>query len=1150
MTHASGKAALRRRKAGTAALLLLGVSAGAMWPTCAMAENPAVKALLQQARYWQSKGRGDLADQALRRAQAIDPDNAEVKRAQAGGPAPQVKTAPQAKAPPQASTRSKAPAPRREKAASANADTGGQARVAGFAALQANDLATANRQFESAFARNHRDADALGGLGLVALKQGNFAKAREYLEQSSRLGDAAKWAEALASAKYYAGLGDAQNLAARGQLADAQKMAEDLVRTGGARNETALELLADIYDRQGRYADAADLYRQASTHGKEGDKRLASRAARGRALAAAGRGDDIAAEQEFQQGLMLDTEDPWIRYEFARFMIKRGRVAEAESLIQALSSSTDPDALYAAAMVDSDLGRIAAAEALIQRIPEIYQTQPMRAFAVGLKTDTAIARAKTLAAGGRKGEAAAALRQLGQTRGLPAARQAAIADALYEMGDTTDAATLAQQALAGSITDLGGYEAIIRVATKTGRDDLAQTAFQRATQLAGASSDGQAALTRIGAGMAASQADRLRLQGQYAQAFDVLQQAWGSAPDNAEILAGLARLYQAGNMPARAAQTFQIILARTPRDREALGGLMETAQAAGDRGLSQQAQARLLQAYPDNYEVYLSVARTEQARGNVGAATKYLKLARELYSRQMTAPGLGGNPFAGTGTGLGTNPFRNMAAAPAPQPVNPFSLGGGTRLPATTGMAFDAGNGGAQTGFAPQGGGAVMAQGGVQGVALGAGQAGPWNAPTTPTGQFGGQAVGGWGAGAAPSPSPTPAASSVPVDPVLAQIQTDIANLSQDSGPRGEVHAAYRARSGETGLSELREVKGTAELSTGLGGGRVYVRGDATVIDAGRPTGSGLARFGRNATIEAQAIVDKVASALKQADTQRKSGVAISAGYADKLVQVEGGVTPLGFGNNKATWRAAITPQLAQNVSARAWFERKPVTDSVVSYAGTRDPVTGEFWGRVMRTGGGVGVSIDHDGSGVYGDVAYNHYAGLNVLSNHNVEANLGGYLRVRHTVHSNLTAGLNINYQTYGNNQNFFTYGQGGYFSPQSFLSLGFPINYTYESPKVDIKGSFTPGFQSFSQDKVNLYTTDPTAQATLDGLKAEDSDVRNYYDSLSKTGFALSAEGSAYYRVTSSTRIGGEISYNTFGNYDEFRSMLGIRQTLGSTK
>jgi hypothetical protein len=53
--------------------------------------------------------------------------------------------------------------------------------------------------------------------------------------------------------------------------------------------------------------------------------------------------------------MMLDPSDPWIRYEFARFMIKRGRVPESESLLGSLAASSNPDAVYAAAMLDADL---------------------------------------------------------------------------------------------------------------------------------------------------------------------------------------------------------------------------------------------------------------------------------------------------------------------------------------------------------------------------------------------------------------------------------------------------------------------------------------------------------------------------------------------------------------------------------------------------------------------------------------------------------------------------------------------------------------------------------------------------------------------------------------------------------------------------
>ena len=300
-------------------------------------------------------------------------------------------------------------------------------------------------------------------------------------------------------------------------------------------------------------------------------------------------------------------------------------------------------------------------------------------------------------------------------------------------------------------------------------------------------------------------------------------------------------------------------------------------------------------------------------------------------------------------------------------------------------------------------------------------------------------------------------------------------------------------------------------------------KAEATVIDAGKPSGSGLARFGRNATPEAQAIVDEVESELVNADSQHASGAAFSVGYTSDSIKVEAGTTPVGMGKTKATFRAEVSPKLSEDIRASAWAERKPVTDSIVSYAGTRDPVTGQRWGQVMRTGGGIGLSYDRDGSGVYGEGRYYSFRGTNVAHNDGFEANVGGYMRAMRGTRSSLTVGLNVNYQGYDKSQNYFTFGNGGYFSPQSFISVGFPVSYALQDDQLDVSAYFTPGFQSYSQDESPLYPTDPAAQAQLDSLKALNSDVRSVYDNISKTGFALSAGGSVYYEISPGTRIGG---------------------------
>ncbi|WP_408590131.1 cellulose synthase subunit BcsC-related outer membrane protein [Novosphingobium sp.] len=1177
-----------RRRALTLALLI----ASAL-PTVAAAEAPGYKALIDQANYWRSKGRGDLADEALRRAHALDPSAQAPRRAPEPAADPAPFAAPRQPAP-RVARDDAAPAPRARAAASRpapRADRSGETRQAGFAALDDGDLDAASDRFERAIARNSADGDSLGGLGIVRLRQSRFAEARDYLIKASRYPGADRWTEALATARFFGGLEDARNALSKNNLDQAQQLAEAAARSGYTDSQPALELLAEIYERQGRFADAADLYRQAGETGSGNESRLQSRAARGRALAAVARGDDLSAEQEFQNGMLIDQNDPWIRYEFARFMIRRGRSIEADSLLSSLTGSSDPDSLYAAALISTDMGRPASAEALLDRIPDAARTPPMRTLAISVKTDSAIERAKAMAATGQKADAIASLRQIGALRSLPAARKAAVAGALFDLGDSASASSLAQQALTGDISDLGGYDAVIRVLAKTGRDDLARSALQKATALGSSTPEGQRTLAKMQAGLAVSQADRMRLIGQFAPAFDILRTAWTAAPDNVEVLQALGRLYQSGNMPARAAQTYQLVLARDSRNRDALIGLAETAQQAGDKDLSTKATANALQVFPQDYTVRLALARVAQSRGDKGGAVRLLKEARELYAKQMASAGTGGadgiNPFTNTdpmmlganglnggpgavpGAAVDPNPFRNRPVQPQAAPrqmqpqqapaVNPFTLGNGTRLPSPSADAVPVSS------AYPEPAMPIYADATPVTFAAASSVQVPGVVAMAPQ---------GWASAPAPKPvreAPDQQANAgyPPVgsgygygggtsgDPVMARIQSDIAALdrqkTQASGPQAEFFTGYRSRKGEVGLSQLQEMKATAKLSTGLLGGRVHIKGEGVMLDAGTPNSSGLARFGTNATIEARSIVNKVKSPLVAADNQNKSGVAVSIGYDSQLLHLEAGTTPIGFGKTRATFHAEITPKVSETTTLRAYAERKPVTDTVVSYAGARDPVTGQTWGQVMRTSGGVGFSYDSKGTGLYGDVQYKGFRGNeNTRRNRGIEANLGGYTRLTGGEHSSLTAGFNLNYQTYRNQQNFFTFGQGGYFSPKSFFSVSFPVQYSLNTTSLDLKAGLTPGFQSYSQKETLLYPTaeQTVAQANLDNLKVTNSDVRSRYDAASKTGFALSADASAYYKIGAATQIGGEASFNSFGSYDEFRSLIGIRQSFGSTK
>jgi len=103
------------------------------------------------------------------------------------------------------------------------------------------------------------------------------------------------------------------------------------------------------------------------------------------------------------------------------------------------------------------------------------------------------------------------------------------------LGLTDRAAVLARAAAQQPSIAPSQQEPLVRLLAQTGQDDLALQIIQRAT----GGNNSTATATNLYAVLAVASADRLREQGQHAEAFDVLQSGWSLAPQNTDILVSL-----------------------------------------------------------------------------------------------------------------------------------------------------------------------------------------------------------------------------------------------------------------------------------------------------------------------------------------------------------------------------------------------------------------------------------------------------------------------------------------------------------------------------------------------------------------------------------------------------------------------------------
>lgn len=276
------------------------------------------------------------------------------------------------------------------------------------------------------------------------------------------------------------------------------------------------------------------------------------------------------------------------------------------------------------------------------------------------------------------------------------------------------------------------------------------------------------------------------------------------------------------------------------------------------------------------------------------------------------------------------------------------------------------------------------------------------------------------------------------------QIQALEQQLSDVRQPAAQMGHTSARIDGTSGVSAYKIQETSSELQLSLDyNTRAFVRLENLQVSAGSLQGASLnqaADFGSLAQLEPGARAERIA----QTATAQYTGQLIGVGANWKNWRFDLG-KPVGD-LPVQSWVGGV--QLKMDLGAgslRLDAARRMVPGSVVSMSGAIDPVTGEAWGGARRNGlSAVHYHPIDSKTDWVGIARYNHITGLNIPSNR--ELNLQGILS--RTVWSGagqkVELGASLFLWQFQKNLRFYTFGQGGYYSPQAFGSLTLPITWT----------------------------------------------------------------------------------------------------------
>lgn len=367
-------------------------------------------------------------------------------------------------------------------------------------------------------------------------------------------------------------------------------------------------------------------------------------------------------------------------------------------------------------------------------------------------------------------------------------------------------------------------------------------------------------------------------------------------------------------------------------------------------------------------------------------------------------------------------------------------------------------------------------------------------------------------------------------------IRSDAANLYRQQDLNVTLEHDYWGSSGTGGYSDLKAHTTMLQVDAPLYDGRMFFRTDVVNMNAGsfstNSDGGYSPSWGTCGEI----------SCYGGSKNQSDGGASVAVGWKNATWSGDIGTTPMGFNVVDVVGGLSYSGD-AGPVGYTVNVHRRPISSSLLSFGGQKDNPndghTGTTWGGVRAAGGGISLSYDKgEANGIWSSLGADQLTGKNVEDNWRVRWMTGYYYKAINENNRRVTVGLTNMIWHYDKDLSGYTLGQGGYYSPQEYLSFSVPVIWRQrtENWSWELGGSV-----SWSHSRTQTHARYPLLNLIPSQYRYDASQQKE--EGGSSQGFGYTARALVERRVTGNWFVGAAVDIQQAKDYTPSHALLYVR-------